>query len=448
MRLQKRLGRRFWHLLSATAISSAGDGVFDVALPLLALSYTRSPLAISGVVVATYVPALFVALPVGTLADRLDRRRLMLSLEATRFLILVVFTAILILHRGSLAAIYAAAFALGASSMAFDVASGAVLPTIVGEDNLVRANAHLLNAETTSENLVGQAIGGAALAAGRAVPFAADAASFVVSALLLRRAVPPNPPSQGESSVWQDLRSGLGWFIRTPSLRMLALLIASFAFCQSMVFGVLVLYGRKVLHLSPGGYGLMMALSSVGLIVGASLAPRLNAWLGTGWTLSAVGVVAAGAYALLASAGSAPMAVLALFIETASVIIGSSAYRSVRQRLTPPELQGRIASVFLCLTLSCPPAGALVGGLVGGAGGLKSTFLVAGALQLVVVAGIGPSLIRALRDGGPRPQIAVRARIVAMLSDASDDSDLGASSRAAAMPGPQDVRPAERALGL
>lgn len=407
------LSGRFWRMCSAVGISSVGDGLFQIALPLLALQYTRSAIAISVVLIAGRAPALLVGLPTGALADRLNRRRLIVAIEIVRFVALGLFGVSLVLRHGSLAAIYATAFVMGGLNVAFDVVCGASLPSIVRPDQLVRANAHLLNAENTSENLIGQALGGAALAAGRSIPFLADAATFVASAALLSGAVPDNETRTSGSTAWHDLVEGLAWFVRQPVLRLMTAVVATFAFCQSIVFGVLALYGKQELHLTSTAYGLMLALSSAGLVLGAMLAPRLHDRLGSVPTLIAAGVLAAASYPVLAATHSVFVATAALFVETAMVIMGQTASRSLRQILTPAEMQGRATSAFACTITACPLVGALLGGVLVTLQGLRGAFLTAGLIQIVVLALMGPRLLGHIRR--------IQATVVVDLSDGAQE---------------------------
>jgi predicted MFS family arabinose efflux permease len=399
-----RLGRRFWRLWTALAVSSVGDGMFAVALPLLALQYTRNPLAVSAVMVSQLMPALLLGLPIGTLADRVNRRSLIVAVEIVRFAALAVFGTTLLLGRGDLQLVYATAFLLGLLDLTFDVVCGASLPSIVKERDLVKANARLMNAELTSENLLGQALGGAALAISRSLPFLADAVSFIFSAILVNAAIPDTKPDTTRSTAWQDLREGLRWFIGHGSLRLLTAVVASFAFCQAVVFGVLALYAREQLHLSSGGYGLLLALSSAGLVIGAGIAPGVHDRMGSGKTILIAGVVAAASYPALAVTKSAAVATVALLAETAMVIMGNVAARSLRQRLVPPAMQGRATSAYMTIIRGSLPIGALAGGLIASAEGTRGAFLFAGALQFGFLVVVAPTLLRLGTREKPQPR--------------------------------------------
>jgi MFS family permease len=410
----RTLGDRFWRLWAATGISSLGDGMVLVGFPLLALSFTHRAVLIAGVAVAGQLPSLLLALPIGALADRVNRRRMVLAIEILRFFVLAAFTTVVVAGADGLVAIYVTVFVLGTLTFAFEVAATACLPTIVKLDRLVPANAHLMTVELTGKEMVGQAIGGAAFALATVLPFAVDSCSFVASAGLLRRTVPDNLPANSETTLRTDLRAGLRWFWSTPLLRMLAGLIASLAFCQALVLGVLVLYGTQNLHLSRAGYGLLLGVAALGTAVGAVSASQLHARLGSGWCIVLAGLAAAAAYPILAMTRSAVVAAAALALESLGVMIGNVASRSLRQAIVPQEMQGRAASAYQMVLLGAVPLGGLVGGLLTAQFGIRATFVLAGCLQLSVLAVAAPRLVAYLRQhplDPPKPSLPVAAAI-------------------------------------
>ena len=397
MAKKPQLGNCYWRMWTAIASSSLGDGMFAVALPLLALQYTRSPVAISGVLIAGMCPVVITALPVGTLADRVNRRRLIVLIELLRFVTLAAFGVVVLGGWGNLAVVYAAAFLLGGLNVAFDVVAAASLPSIVGPDSLVRANAHLMNAELTADDMFGRAAGGVAFALARSLPFLADAASFVASAILLNGALPDVEPERDGSSAWQDLRAGIRWFLGHPVLRLQTGIIASLAFCQGVIFGVFPLYARQSLHVSNSGYGVLLAVSSLGTVIGGLLASRIHDRMGSGPTLLVAGIIAATGYPLLALTHSPAVASAALLIEAGMIIVGNVASRSLRQRLVPSNMQGRAASASSTMIMSCIPLGALAGGVLAGATSMRSAILAAAGFQVLVLAANGPRLIALIR---------------------------------------------------
>ena len=392
MKQDSQLGRGFRRLWLATGVSSVGDGMVLVAFPLLALTLTHDPVVIAGLVAVEQAPALLVALPAGVMADRRNRRSLILATEITRFIALAVFGACILAGADSLPLIFVTAFLLGALSVSFEVLSGACLPDMVEEEQLVPANTKLMTALLAGREMVGQAAGGAVFALASSIPFLADAVSFVGSAVLLRSAVADKEPAPAESSAWADLRGGLRWFSRQPVLRLLAGIIATLAFCQAAVFGVMVLYATTRLHLHGAGYGLLLAAAATGTLIASPLAPRLHRRIGSAACIIGAAVIAGVAYPVLAVTHSAVVAGFMLMVEALSVVVGNAASRSVRQSTVPAEMQGRAAAAYQTLILVSLPLGALAGGLATSAVGIPDAFAAAGGFQLLVIAALGPRL--------------------------------------------------------
>ena len=376
-----------------------------VGFPLLALSYTHSPALVAGVAVAATAPWLLVALPAGALADRVNRRRLLVGIEAARFAILGVFAGLVLAGRSNLGVLYATVFCLNAMSAAFDVTSSAALPSVVIPRLLVKANSNLVSAQVAAQEIVGQSIGGLAFAAAASIPFVADAATFAASAALVNQAIPDNQPDTSHSSFLGDLKDGLRWFRRLPLLRVLTGLIGSFAFCQSLVVGVVALYAIRDLHMTRSGFGILLGASGIGISITAAGANQIHARLGTGWSIITAGIAAASAYAILALTHSPFTAGGALALESAGVVVGNISSRALRQSIVPQELQGRIGSAFTMAVRSAVPLGGLVGGLLAQTIGIRHTFLLAGFLQVTILALTAPKLLNALRRQSPAVQI-------------------------------------------
>lgn len=391
------LGVLFWRLFAATGCSSLGDGLVLVAFPLLSLTLTHDPLLVSGVAVAARLPAFVVGLPAGALADRRHRRRLAVTVEWARLAVLAAFSAVLLLHEDRIVILYLVVFVLGSLEELFVAATFASLPAMVPPQDLDRANALLAFSDLTAEEVAGQGLGGALLALGSSLPFVVDAFSFAASALLLRRALPDLPVAPSRTSFFSDVSSGLRWFGSHPALRLCALLVASFAFCQSVVVAVLVLYLRVDLHLSAPAYGLLLAVSAVGNVFGALLSTRFVARAGALGSIASAGLVAGGAYLLLALAHSVVGAGVAMGLECLSITVGNVASMSLRQRLIPQGLLGRVGTTFRMIIFAGMPLGALTGGIMARESSLRVTFLAAGIAQLGFLAVLVPRLRRRMR---------------------------------------------------
>ena len=390
---RRPIRRGYWWLLSATATSAVGDGLVFIALPLLAVTLTRRPILVAGVAVAGKLPWLVISLPAGALADRVDRRRLAVTVEALRAGVLVALGVAILTGHVSLLAVYLVACVIGGLETAFAAATRATVPQLVDRDDLPRASSYLYTAETAGEQFAGPARGGVLFAWARSVPFLADAASFAGSAALLGAGLPRGPEVHRPSTTLaDDMRVGLRWFRTHPPLQLLAVLIGTFAFCQSAVVSVLVLYGLHVLHLSSAGYGLFLAVGAAGDVLGSLTAHRVYHRLGAGRAVMAAGLAAAAGYVILAATSQVTVAVAGYALEALGVALGNVATMSLRYRLIPDELFGRVNNTFRMGVLSAALLGALAGGVVASLWGLHGTFLAAGVLQLGLIALLGGRL--------------------------------------------------------
>ena len=383
-----RLGAAYGWLLCATGTSGLGNGLVLVAFPLLAVTLTRQPVEVAGVAVAGRLPWLVISLPAGALADRVDRRRLVVAVEAARAVALAVFGLVVLAGQTSLAVLYLAAFSVGAFETAFSAATSASLPALVRADDLPKANGYLFAAETAGGQFAGPALGGLIFAWARALPFLGDAVSFAGSAAMLIPALRPVHKLQRTSGLTLigDLRVGLRWFRQHTLLRRLAAIVATFAFCQSAVLSVLVLYGLRVLHLTPAGYGVFLAVGAIGDVAGSLLARRAHAYLGPARAIVVAGTVAATGYLTLAATSDTGVALFGYALEATAVALGNVATVSLRQRLIPTELFGRVNNAFRTCVYGAIPVGALVGGFLTATVGLHAAFASAGLVQLLLIA--------------------------------------------------------------
>jgi MFS family permease len=382
------LGVSYWWLLSATATSGLGNGLVLVAFPLLAITLTRQPLQVAGVAIAGQLPWLIVSVPAGALADRVDRRRLVVTIEVLRALLLAALGLIVLAGRTSIPVLYLAAFTIGALETAFSAATRASLPGVVHTDDLPKANGYLFAAETAGEQFAGPALGGLFFAWTPALPFLGDAMSFAGSAMFLIPAL-SSVDNRGQASkltLIGDMKVGLRWFRQHSLLRRLASIVATFAFCQSAVLSVFVLYGLHVLHLTTTGYGVFLALGATGDVAGSLLAERTQAHLGPARAIIVAGVAAAAGYLILAATSNTVVAVSGYALEAVAVALGNVITMSLRQQFIPTELFGRVNNAFRTCVYGAVPAGALAGGVLTTNVGLHTTFLVASLVQLFVIA--------------------------------------------------------------
>lgn len=386
---RRRLGANFWKLWSSSALSNLADGLLKVSLPLVAVLYTDSPALVAGVTFALTIPWLFFALPAGALADRIDRRRAMLGANIARTVVLCVLALALALDLGSIWALYAAAFVIGATETVYDSTAQSILPQIVSRDRLSRANGRLFAAELTANQFVGPPLGGLLVAVGVAVSFTAPAALWAaaVGVLLLLRGRFRVERAE-RATVRADVVEGLRFLWRNRVLRWLAVLVGVGNFANSAVYAVLVLFvvgANSPMGLSEPGFGALLTTLAVGSLLGSFAAEHVQALLGRARTL-ALAMAACAVYAGVPAVSSHIVLVGAGFLVGGfAVAVWNVITVSLRQRITPDRLLGRVNSGYRLVGWGTMPLGAATGGLLAEFFGLTAVFASMALLTLGLV---------------------------------------------------------------
>lgn len=404
------LGGSFWRLWTSSSLSNLADGLFKVALPLVALRLTDSPLLIANVTTALTVPWLLFALPVGAMIDRLDRRRVMLWANATRAGVLVLLAAAsTVWGLGSIWVIYVAALGAGLAEVFYDTSAQSILPQIVRREQLTRANGRLFAGELTANEFVGPPLGGLLVAVGAAVAFTASAGLWLVAAgvlLLVRGAF---QAERHESTTLRvDMVDGLKLLWRNGVLRSLSILTAAFNFASGATMAILVVYAvgaTAPIGLTEAQYGLLLAATAAGSLAGTFMTDPVQRRLGSSRTL-AVGLAAASLFVGVPALTSAPGVIAAaFFVGGAGVVLVNVVAVSLRQRITPDAKLGRVTGAHRLLAWGTRPLGAATAGVIAQALGVRAVFAVMGGLVLttfLLVSSLSESAIASAEGEGGR----------------------------------------------
>ena len=382
------LGRGFWTLFSASFLANLSDGIFSIALPLLAVSLTKEPALVAGVLVASRLPWLVFALIAGALADRLDRRRTMVLVDAGRAVLLAGLTVAVVANVATIWLLYIVAFVLGCFETMFDTAASSMLPNVVGKDKVVAANSRLNAVEMTMNQFVGPPIGGFLVSIGVATAFGAAAAGYLGALLCLVtltgtfRAVRTAPPA----SIASEIRDGIHYLAHHRLLRTFALVVGPMNLASTAVFAVLVLYvvAPGPLGLDAVGFGLLLTSVAVGTVAGTLLATRIERWLGRA-NLFVACIASLLVFDLVWFVGN-PLAI-GILLALSSTIGGAFnvVFGSIRQRIVPNHLLGRVMASFRLISWGSLPLGALLGGLVAQTFGVPAVFIGAAILHLCLL---------------------------------------------------------------
>jgi MFS family permease len=413
----RRPGRSFGTLLAAGALSNLGDGVTFAAAPLLAASLTRDPRAIGAVGAAWSLPWLLFALISGAVADRADRRRLLVGADLARMASLVLLAVAVAGGRASVLLLVAVYFVNATAETVFDSAWQASLPMVVDRGDLPRANSWLQMVEFTANGLLGPVLGGVLFAVAAAAPFAVDAVSFAVSALLLAtlpgrfRAGGPAPGPAGPSSpgsrptLRADIAEGVRWLLGHRVLRTICWLLAIENLVEMAGLAMLVLLAQDVLGLDPGGYGLLVACLAVGGVLGGAVTARLHWRLGDQGSVVGSVLLMAAAWAVLASTARPVVAGAGVALYGLAAVWWNVVTISFRQAVVPERLQGRVNSAYRLVSWGTLSVGAAAGGAVVAQFGLHALYGAAAAivLGLAVLAWrlLDPGSFAAAREAAP-----------------------------------------------
>jgi MFS family permease len=387
-----RLPPAYWRLWTASTISNLGDGVFIVALPLLAARLTRSELSISFVGVAAALPWLLLSLPIGVLVDRIDHRILMVRADVFRCAVIGTLTIVVAAGHAEVWMLWIAAGCLGVAEVFFDNASQALVPSIVPIEQLEKANGRRFAAEIAANSFVGTLIGSLLFVAALWLPFGVDATSFAIAAVLVftiqLSVKQPPPPTATRPRIRTDIKEGLRWLMSHQVLRGLALAASLSVLGMQMTAAIFVLFAQDLLHLSDRWYGALIAIGAVGAVIGGLLAERLSRMFSS--LVIIYGTVVVWTLCMFAE-GFWPRLWVSATV-TAAMAFGTTVWNTVtvslRQRIVPASLFGRVNSVYRWLVWGSISVGAALGGVVAREFGLRAPFFVGagmGAIALITL---------------------------------------------------------------
>jgi MFS family permease len=381
----------------ASAVDNVGDGAFAAAIPLLAVTMTRDPRLVSVVSAATYLPWLLLSLPVGAIVDRYDRVLLMWRCQLGQAVAVAAVAVLAGCHLVGIGSLALLAFVIGTGEVVFGNAAQAVLPEIVPAPLLHKANGAQYAITTVGQLFVGPPLGSLLFGLAVAVPFGLDAGTFAISAALLATLPRGRLPATEPSPLRAAIAEGLRWLAGHRLLRTIALVLAANNFANAMGTATLVLLATQTLHLSATGYGVLLAGGAVGSVLGGLVNARIVARVGE---LPALVTALAANVVLYLGLGLAPDAVVLgalLAVNGFVTTLWNIVTVSLRQRVVPGELLGRVNSVYRLLAWGLIPLGSLAGGLVAHLLGLRAPYLAAAGLRAVALAVGLPALLGAVR---------------------------------------------------
>ncbi len=375
-------------------LADFGDGVRLAAFPLLCVQFTRSATAVAAVVAVQTLPWLVMGAGLGVLVDRSDRRQLMVIVDAARAVTIAGLAVLIVVHDAGLALIYLTAFATGTGSALRDTAEVTCVPRLVEPAQLDQANGRVIAGQIVGNQLAGPAAGGWLFGVAAVLPFAVNAGTLGVAGLLLLTLPSvfrplPRQPSPAEvsplASVRRDLGEGARWLWHHADIRNLTIAVGVISAMDAAWFAVRVLYVIQVLHQGPGAYGLLLAVAAVGGITAGAIGARLTRRFGPWRSLLIAGLAMAATQTVLGLTANVIVAAAMLLANSAAWALFDMTAVTMRQRLAPARLLGRVTSLYGTVAYGAETLGAIVGGSVAAVAGIRAPML-AGALPIAAVA--------------------------------------------------------------
>ncbi|MEY4032275.1 MAG: hypothetical protein RL573_1187 [Actinomycetota bacterium] len=360
-------------------------------MPLLAISLTQDTRLISAVSFSSMIPWLFLSLPAGVFIDRWDRKTVMVIADSLRALMYALVAVLVAVDSLSIWVLLVVLLVIGCAEVFFDMSAQAFLPSIVPEEQLHRANGLLYAAEIVWGSFIGLPVGSWLFVVAAGVPFGINGASFALAAVLVASITvrtPPDPATTGgevTTSFVTDLKEGLRWLRGHRNLRTLAVLLGVTNGAMMLGEAIFVKFAFRHLGVGPKGYGLLLAVTSGGAIIGGLLGDRIAKRLGVSASIISAYVIFVVADVIRAAWPSvilfAAMSVLVALAGTVWNVVTVS----YRQRVIPAELFGRVNSAYRFIGTGSIGIGALVGGQVAHYAGLRAPYFLGSAVTLVAL---------------------------------------------------------------
>ena len=389
--MSEKLGPAFNRLFSASVISNLSDGLLAVAAPLLAISLTKDPVLISLLSAFVMLPWLLFAIPIGLIVDRSNKRLLITFTNSIRFITAGLVALAISTDTITIYWLLLATFLIGTCEVATDTATQSLIPVILEKKNFEKANSRLNIAETVIQNFIGAPLSGFLYATAIVLPFILNSLGFLIAAIFVLM-IPAHLISHGSTedkhevekkSFIGDIKFGLSYLWNDRPLRRLVATTTSLGFFYSLSTSTLILFITETLDLPTQYFGVLLAGSGSGAVLGGILTSTLSKKFGRGGVL-AVAIFVSSITVLFQ--GFAPnfwvfgsIGFISAFFSTNWNILLMSCY----QVLIPAELYGRIHGARRTFVWGVMPFGAFLGGVIAKSG-LRLPLIIGGIATTLI----------------------------------------------------------------
>jgi DHA3 family macrolide efflux protein-like MFS transporter len=400
---RRALGHRpFFLLWISQLVSQSGDFVFEVALLWLVLEVTGSVFAVGVVVAVIALPGVVLGPFLGVYVDRWDRRTILISTNVAEGVAVAVLSGLVLTHSIDLPLILVVVFALGTGAQLVRTASSAMLPQVVGKEDLAPANS-LLTFSNSLNQIVGLSVGGVVVALfGVVLPIEYDAVSFfaaalIVAAISLTFGRPEDSGAPRVANFFGEFREGLRFIRENGFMVELIILGLIVNFFGSATIALFAPYAKITLHGGPATYGFLGAAVAIGAIIGAGIVGKVSTRKRAGRFLLTGGVGIGILFVVLGLTTSIPFAFAEVLVLGIVLSITNVPLFVLIQAKVPGRLLGRVMAAFLGLITAGGPLGAFFAGAFAGAVSIGTVFIVSGTVVIGSML-VGFVFMRELRD--------------------------------------------------
>lgn len=431
-----RLGRDFGKLWTAAAFSNLADGLLRTAVPLIATTLTRDPLAIAAISAVAFLPWLLFGLPAGMIVDRFDRRWIMAIANTLRGGTALVLSIMTVAGTLDIWSLLIATLVFGIGETLFDNATNAVVPALVGNKGLDRANGFMQAAQITIDSFIATPIAGVLFAVSMVLPLWVGTGAFVVPIVLalflpltaarpfqrpsevakiddeamdaaaigLSHATPFSTPDAENAaaapSAGVSAKDAASYLWRHHYLRAMVIFTSVVGCAFSFAQAPTILYFLDEMSVRPVAIGFVTAGIGLGALAGSLVAPRLVERFGRGAVMLGANI---GAGVCLVGVGLAPEVITAV-IAYAGMAFAVSTWNvpwgALRQTIVPNEIFGRVLGIIRSFTWGLFPFATLLGGYVARYD-LRLPYLIAAVATLLATAIAARLILRASTFTGP-----------------------------------------------
>lgn len=378
--------KSFYKLLFSLSFSNFGDGIIIAGMPLLVMSITKDPKAVSAIAFFASLPWLLISLPVGAYIDRIDKKKFALSVNFVRGVLLLVLFFIILTGNLSYWSIAAIAFFLGCAEVCFDTTAFTLVPLVADKEQLQKANSRLFSMEVMMNNFVGKPIGPILISTIGQVVYALFASViYIVSSFLmltLKFDFAPVEISE-KKNLLQEIADGFKYLKNNLKLTKIIFMTSVINFSLTAVNAVLILFVTEELKAPDWSFGFFQAFLALGALSGNIILEKVLVGISNEKLVKVSTLFFTLGLAFTPVGKSVYVAIACFYVIGVATMLWRAGAHTIQHILTPESMMGRINSIARFINWGAIPLGAIFGGFIADKIGLAQNYFIFAGLSLI-----------------------------------------------------------------